>query len=382
MTLRGNGVLHPAILAGGFAIFGGATASPRGMSHLGAWGSHQYFFDYATLGFVRRGFVATLLAPLPDAFVLAAAPWLMLVATFGLFAVFVRWTMRAFHPGPDSLRTAWLWSAVLCPLTFMNLGFDNGRYDVLGLLLTCAALTTANRGKPWLAGSAVALSCLIHEASLVLFAPLVIVTSWSIASRTNPSARTSILVRLCTPIVLVVIALLAWGSYEPGHPALMEHFKKLEALQDVSSDNRFRATRVLTDGPFDHVQIYLRDLISSRRLWQNLLAGIVTSLIVGSVIRDTRSVLRLPLLWVGALAPLLLIPIASDIFRWMSLATLNVYLGFTFICANRPELLDRIPEADDFPSLAPMGLFAVLGPMGVTSFAPVWQEIIQLVTRP
>jgi hypothetical protein len=98
---------------------------------------------------------------------------LLVVSTAVLLGLAVRLVAR-----DRSRRGALVALAVVCsPVVVMNAHLT-GYFDGLLLTLAVAAVALVRRSRPWAAGAVVAVAVLVHELSLVLVAPVVLLAAW------------------------------------------------------------------------------------------------------------------------------------------------------------------------------------------------------------
>ncbi len=142
------------------------------------WNLSHYHANYADFGLLRRGLIATLIAPVlslfPDGGIgeyvvllgidVAIALGLALIAARVLFPS-KEWPL----PGQTLMAIALIFS----PAGFMQFGFDAGRLDHINFLLIIFALWAIKTLQIALAGLVAGLCVLVHEAALFFALPLI-----------------------------------------------------------------------------------------------------------------------------------------------------------------------------------------------------------------
>ena len=140
----------------------------------------HWLLDYR-FGFIKRGLAGSLLststavagAQPTRALIDAAGIALLVVSTAVLLGLAVRLATR------DQSRPGMLVAlAVACsPAVVMNAHLC-GYFDGLLLTLAVIAVVLVRRGRPWAAAAVVTLAVLVHELSLILVAPVVLLAAW------------------------------------------------------------------------------------------------------------------------------------------------------------------------------------------------------------
>ncbi|WP_172299572.1 hypothetical protein [Pseudoruegeria sp. HB172150] len=182
------------------------------------WMITQYVVNYFEHGFVRRGLVGTLFHPFvmlaeDPALTAAIASWIVFFATSAAALVLAdRALPHAEAETPDlrhGLRTA---LAVGC-LGAVQVGYDQGRFDLLNMLLLAAALALVLRDRPLLAGAALTIGVLVHSAILFYGLPLAIVAQFL---RSGKRWQSLLPLLLLPAIVVVAIFLFAESERAAG----------------------------------------------------------------------------------------------------------------------------------------------------------------------
>ena len=187
------------------------------------WLTCQYFFSYQELGFVSRGFVATILYSFPF---LLSIPGLLSVAITLLIVFVVTWWNlfeRCTQHMEETDRAVLALVFLLAPSTLLHIGLDYGRFDPLNLVLTIVATRFLQKSHDVLAVMLATTAVLIHEGFMVLDFPLLCAYVLSLGkSHGERLGRLAKFVLLPCAATIVVIT---WGKYEPGIDKLMAHFE-------------------------------------------------------------------------------------------------------------------------------------------------------------
>lgn len=202
----------------------------RGLGSVSMWVKPYYYVNYQDLGFIKRGLVGTgykalglsaALAPAATVVVSHVLLSLLAAVSFWLLAslAFSSWSLRQ--------RLPLYWAMLLSPALFARLGFDTGRMDLWCTVLAIWTMTTilfaplTPVSLSALVGLSVSVQMLIHDASTLYFAPLLVAVCWYrvVDVRQKTAGIWHLMPMLLMP-GLTAAALLACGCYEPGQPAL------------------------------------------------------------------------------------------------------------------------------------------------------------------
>ena len=291
------------------------------------WRASQFFFNYQDLGFVKRALIGSLLHPFPvlqTRGALFAISWAFLLVFVGLFTGLFARKCRTLS------ASEWTRLLLLCaasPAFFLRLGFDFGRFDVLGLIAVLLAFSAIERGQPLVAGGVSALTLLAHEAYLLINLPLVAAFYWSIHGRPDRRNLRGYAGLLLPP--LIVFALLTlYGRYEPGLKPLAAYFASRPAyLAACGGEVNLDAIEVLTR-TYGETFAYTCRLFWEKKALLHLPIiaawGTLMTFFLTSFYRSNG--LRRDVLFYAAFSPLLLCAIASDYYRWVALAAINMFL--------------------------------------------------------
>ena len=144
-----------------------------------SWISTHYLVNYQEFGFVKRGFISTLLTGLGVPVTRWALGFLWAGFVFGVFvmaSVFFRWATQEVGRHTPFVRNL----AILCvlsPCTFMHFGYDLGRFDVINVILLMGAIMIVPRGRGWYAGALAVIGILIHESFIFAGYPVLLLVA-------------------------------------------------------------------------------------------------------------------------------------------------------------------------------------------------------------
>jgi hypothetical protein len=177
-----------------------ALAFYRGFRHPGAWSLNYYQVSWID-GFVRRGLLGTLLAPLGcgrfDPTVVAGVQ----AAVLGLCCLLL--VRLARRGGATAVLLALLLASDAGAFLMNEIGYP----DQLLLAVTAAACWLVRSGRPRSASLALALAVLVHEMGLFLALPLAFV-AW----RSLPDTRRAHGVTVFGPAILAALLLFGLGD--------------------------------------------------------------------------------------------------------------------------------------------------------------------------
>ncbi|MEM1276270.1 MAG: hypothetical protein AAGH74_07080 [Pseudomonadota bacterium] len=264
----------------------------------------QYLFSYQDLGFVRRGLIGSLF-DLPND---AGRVWQVYVFATGQFAALLiamaYWLNRHGDPG-------FAWIVVLSPATFLQVGFDFGRLDALFVLLT--ALNLMSR-KPWPI-LVLPLMVLIHEGSIVMFAPLIVL---------GHVYRFGITPMLVASAALAV-GFVVWFALDTQllEVPIYEVYPALPPVTDILRLS-FAENWKMAIGHYAETWSLMIDVPFF--LLVHLVAGFYIFFLFAYVRGQMPPGLWRLLLSVACLTPLLLSPVGIDLGRWAAMSVFNLIL--------------------------------------------------------
>ncbi len=345
----------------------------RGLGFVNDWKFTHFLFDYDD-EFLKRALVGELFRWVFEhttyELVNVVAHATLGLLTLVLFFLFSRpWLQDRSNTG------AFLFAAVALssPVTIQHFAFDVGRFDHFNLLLTIVSLL-ALRVLGTTAGSLVVVSLLltsllIHEASFLMYVPLVL-AYWHFR---DSSLR-------ATVFQVIVFLVLLGATYAISNfgtatvYSLSEHVRNLQ--QQYGERVVEISVKVLHDASLiENMKRTYYLGVNVARLWEHValftfLSPLLFLLYRISEIAFRARDFRLMLLFLSALSPLALYPLGHDHFRWWSLAMTNLMLVVSLILLDRQDLKAKITEIfSRYRFICLLAIFAALavGPLGITS---------------
>ncbi|RFU11804.1 hypothetical protein DZD18_14650 [Rhodobacteraceae bacterium W635] len=172
------------------------------------WNMTHYHVSYQEFGFLRRGLIGSLMAPvfapLPDGGM--AEYGILLGIDAGLCLALAILAARLFLPvGHAAPGQRFFAAAILiAPVGMMQLGYDAGRLDHLNFVLLAIAARAVLGGRIWLATLLMVVALLVHEAVLFYGVPVIVALA---LHRSTAAAAT-----IALPALATAAALVAWGG--------------------------------------------------------------------------------------------------------------------------------------------------------------------------
>jgi hypothetical protein len=339
------------------------------------WKTSQYFFNYQELGFVKRALIGTILHPFPA---LQSIGWLftiacLLIACFA--ALFAQALSDAVRDMPARHRWMLIAICVSSPALFQRYGFDIGRFDVLGLAAALLSFTVIDRGHFLLAGAISAMALLSHEAYAIIALPLLL---GYCVRRPEFSLRRAVMFLSLPTIAFAALTLR--GTYGQGIDRLTACFAASPTYMaatngQVAVDSISVLTRSLRDN-FEFTQKMFFEKRAYIHIPIILLWGAVMTWFFGMFYRLNG--LRRDVLFYASFSPLLLSAIASDYYRWVSLAATNALFVIVIHC--------RELRSNGTIAVIPTGAAAwlllataLLGPISNTKSFPIFFVAIERI---
>lgn len=172
------------------------------------WNLTHYHVSYLEFGFLRRGLVGSLVAPLfallPDG---GLGEYGVMLGLDAAIAAGLAWLVaRLFLPtGPDAPGQRLFAAAFLiAPVGMMQMGYDLARLDHVNFVLMSGALAAVLGGRAMLAAGLVTLAMLVHEAVLFYGVPVIV------ALALRRSLAEALIIAL--PALGAALALALWGG--------------------------------------------------------------------------------------------------------------------------------------------------------------------------
>lgn len=341
-------------------------------AELGSFKYTHYLFNYQE-EFIKRGLVGEVFRQLgfQMSYDLATlfAVGLFAFLTSVLFVVFV-WPFRT------DLNQAGTWLfwvfALTHSATIQNLYLDFGRYDGLGLLLTLLSMAIIAKSRVVSYGLIpliFTLAILIHEASFIIYLPMVI-AFWLYQAQGRKQIIVVMLVTLLMATVTYTVSKLGLAT----HTSLEQHHQALVAEQGAENVNVHSVAVVHERGLKENIELTVQYGLTPQRIQNHL--GLVLILfptfwliyvLFAAEVKQSGLSFRL-LFLASAFSPLLLYPLGLDHFRWWALAITNflmVIAGLSYLDKHYRQRVIDIFYRQQWMVLAAVVISCVTGGLGV-----------------
>ena len=181
------------------------------------------------------------------------------------------------------------------------------------------------------------LTLLIHEASFIMFGPLVFIYVLFLNYKKNNNFTIRILFSLTWVLFFLVTLLISLfiAFYLPQVDLELFRYSILQRMETPDEN----AIKVATNKLSDNVDILFARAFTLKRLFYHLLfvpMAILTLYVFWKINGFSRRNSMDLLLFLSCLSPLLLYFIGHDHFRWWSIAVINLFI-LTSLLAAKPE---------------------------------------------
>ncbi len=174
------------------------------------WKMAQYMVNYFDYGFIKRGFVGTVLYWITSKSYLISFTVVkvtMVISTTSFFLAIIYFINKRLIHSADSFTNAVIRSFVsISPFTAFQFSFDVGRFDIICIFILLCAIDCILKRKFFFAISLCAVGILIHESFVIYALPLVTALDWTIRNNINKNHLINNILKLSI-IPLVLIAL-------------------------------------------------------------------------------------------------------------------------------------------------------------------------------
>ncbi|MES1937811.1 hypothetical protein C27AD_15704 [Salinisphaera hydrothermalis C27AD] len=328
------------------------------------WKLAQYLINYQHMGFVKRGLIPSLLAPIPQPYWLGATLVFNAAAlsAVALSAAFFLARARRILPAREHLVLSAL--ILLSPLTIANAGIDFGRFDIAELAILIASLAAIRTGRHWVVLPLTCGALLIHSAYLFYGLPC-IALAWTDSYRSTGNRRIHAAAVTLIATLTTITCLALFGRYTAGADALMQAMAPYHISRDAitvwtrpGSANLGLVWAAWAAGEYNAFDLAAYALL--------ITAGIS---MVFVATRDRSLIRYAPLFVLG------LFLVGTDYARWTSMF-IDICLIVTAvrILDGAKFQLIRAPRA--WASLALL-LAIPLGPIGTGHAFPLFQHLVQ-----
>ncbi len=310
------------------------------------WNMTHFHVSYQEFGFLRRGLVGSLIAPvfagLPDGGLAEYGVMIGLdfAACLGLAIVAARLFLPLGQAAPGQRLIAG--ALLIAPVGMMQAGFDLARLDHLNFVLVALAVAAVLGGRVWLAALCLTAAMLIHEAVLFYGVPVVLALTWTRTRSLGPVAL------IAGPVLAAAAALILWGGTEADLSAALPPEVNLAA------------------------SVWTRDLLEPARGFPPLhyaIAAYMALIPLLLVWRHYRlNAARPDLLMLAPVAGLALFGLGVDYGRWSQ----AIFFAVLMVLAVAPTLgRDRGVDLRPLPlRVAILPWLVPLGPIGIAVLYP------------
>ena len=345
----------------------------RDIHFVSDWHMTHWAFTYEH-GFIKRGLIgetiSRLFGPVTSTIINSVSWGIMLSLSAALIYLFLR-------PAWESKRIGVLLFAVVAlthSATIPHLVHDIGRFDHINLLILLGCMFILSRPSQLLRLTVIPLLCLIglliHEVFFLMFLPLIFAV-WFYEERRE----------WIWPKLLMLVALIA-STWAIGTYGLITDFPIERYMAQLRERHTFSIPKdsvdVLYRGFAGNIMFnieefykYLRPNVTHHIVFA--LTLIPTISFFGKLIH--RLCLEAPtcerlwrvLLVTAALGPLALYVLATDYFRWWSIAITNLFIVFAYLVVRENDtsrLADAV-ESSQMVVACILGISLVFGPIGV-----------------
>ncbi|SDI16464.1 hypothetical protein SAMN05216588_11243 [Pseudomonas flavescens] len=306
--------------------------------HFDEWVYTQWVLNY-DFGLVRRGLVGGLL----KAFGYVPSPHFYMVAAF-LFslavcsALFWLLSRAALSYRKQSTAAFLLALFFIChPLIVLHFAQASGFLDNINYLIVILGIAAILKAPPKLGALAVLLAggliIPIHEASFVMFVPLLI-GIWSYTHRPKVVSVDSVLILIVFAVLVAEVVTI--GTSNPGSRISLQHYYEhlLSTTQPIDIEAVGILFNTLHGNSSETASVMLSVLYLNFHL--NMLFGLIPTFFIGAkLFKALAGHIRLisyeSFLLASAVSPLALYLIASDYTRWWSIAVSNTAIALTLL---------------------------------------------------
>ncbi len=350
----------------------GVLAALRNIKLVSHWHMTHWAFTYEH-GFIKRGLIGEITSRVFGTVtptIINSLSWgIMLLLAAALIYLFIK-------PALESKRVgAWLFAivAVTHSGTIPHFEIDIGRFDHINLLILIVCLFVIRQPSSVLRFAVIPLLCLtgllVHEAFFFMFLPLIFAI-WFYEERCKIWPKLLILFGLIT---------IAWAIAKYG---ILSNITADDYIRQLKNRHIFHIAKdsvdVLFRGLKGNLAFNLKDFFSYLR--PNITHHIVFALtLLPSLILFKKLICGisfhasacenrwLALLVAAALAPITLYVVATDHFRWWSIAITNLFIVFSYLAVRGQDAtrLADVIERSLVIVACVIGTSLVFGPLGI-----------------
>ena len=309
----------------------------RTLDSVSTWIKGYYYINYIDLGFIKRGFIGTLLKILnitnsnnPTIFVVI----IHAILTTFLGLIFWRFAKLCFDQVKLKDKILFYSIFLLSPVMFIRFGYDIGRMDLWCFLISLITIFLISESSfsflliSLIINLSISTQILIHEASLLIYIPFILVFYFYKFSDQIYLNFKKLLPIFSIPLFFM-ISLFLFGRYEPGQESLNLYLKDIN--QELIGSMPMELTYTLRDNVnFALNSLSFEDLIGGHFL---IFSYYIFLLLISFNFVNLPSYFK-----VTCFTPILLSFLAIDTTRFFALSTICFNL-LILIAARGGKLL-------------------------------------------
>lgn len=325
--------------------------TPIGFESIGRM--FHYYVNYDDFGFIKRGLWGTLLSRTGVTSLMdnKYVEYMIIYLTISMLFIVSFWSY--FHKKTPSELTTYdyylSFIILFSPALFLHLGYSLGNFDNLLMLIFIMNILVLE--KSWIVSASIisSIAILVHEIYLIAFLPLL---SWMVLEKYNMKT----VFKFLTLPAMSVLSLYLWGRVTISHDSYLLKLKAISA--DLLQRDGFYE---LTSSISENINVGLTSLANSGNwtLFPIAMVYIILILLFLFQYIDNGKMKHRFLGYFACFMPLSLALVGNDVYRWMSITVLNLFL---FMLINRKQ--DVLVTKRVNLIVLVLLLFVFLGPMG------------------
>ena len=214
----------------------------RSLESIGSTLKGYYYVNYFDLGFIKRGFVGSIykLFNLQEYFspsILVLISHIIFLILLGI--IFWKYVKYCFYYFKLKDKVFFYTLFLLSPVLFLRLGYDIGRMDLICLVLSLLNIIFIQKDsfsffkKGIFISISITIQLLIHEASLLMYTPLVLSLYFYKYPKVNFLKSKKIILIFTLPLFIGLL-LLIFGRYEMGSEELNLYLTNINEELDTA----------------------------------------------------------------------------------------------------------------------------------------------------
>ena len=339
----------------------------RSLDSIGSSLKGYYYVNYFDLGFIKRGLIGSIykIFNLPDYFspsILVLSSHIIFLIFFGI--IFWKYVKNCFYNFKLKDKVFFYTLFLLSPVLFIRLGYDIGRMDLICLVLSLLNIVIVQKDsfsffrKGLIISISITIQLLIHEASLLMYTPLVLSLYFYKYPKFKLFKSKKIILTFAIPL-FVGLMLLIFGRYEMGSEELNLYLTSINKELDSSMGMELiYSLKQNFEAGFSRLSLY-------NLLGGNYFITIYYIFVLSLVFKFSKLPLYIKL---TLFSPLILSFIAKDHTRFTALSTICSNLIFII---SAKELKLTCTNNFRFPIYIFLITIFFLGPWGIGTYDPL-----------